>query len=945
MTIAGRLRIAALMPGLMALVICGALFVSYRSIARLEGNERIAQGISEAFGELDDLARSYVVYHEERPRQQFQLKYGETTKFLAAAAFEDREQQVLLEEIEENAVAMNVLFRKVLANYERHGAAGNEALFREAEARLVGQLLIRSRDARTHASRLLALISRDILAGQRRLQALALSLMAAVAAPLTIFLFGLTRSIAASLDRVAEGTRIVGGGDLDHRIGMTSGDEIGVLAQAFDDMSAKLKATTVSRDALAAEAAERKRAEGSAVHLASFPQRNPNPVLELDVSGKVRYRNPATRQLLEQLGLDPGNAAVLLPADLDGILEGWDGKSESILHREITVGPRVFAETVHFVPQFGVVRIYAADITRGRRAEYERETTVEFLRLINESRDTSDLVRAATHFVHQRSGCEAVGIRLRQGDDYPYFETRGFPEEFVHLENSLCARDRSGHPIRDGAGNPVIDCMCGNVICGRFDPSKPFFTAGGSFWSNCTTDLLASTTEADRQARTRNRCNGEGYESVALISLSLGEDRIGLLQLNDRRKGMFSAESVALWERLAAQLAVALSKFRADDALRTANEELESRVAARTAELSESEERFRTVVEKSPIGVFIVRDGRTVFRNPEYDKLFGTLAEGGEFVELRDVHPDDAARFEQFRDAVSPGSERPMDIDVRFFPRRNSPEGTAMAWVQLRTVPIEYQGRGASLVTAIDVTREKELEELARLREKMAVLGQVSAGIAHEIRNPLSGINLYLSSLEQFVEQSEGTSPEEKERCRVVAAQMRSASSKIAAVIKRVMDFTRPVAPRLEPIDLNTAVVEAVQLSMVALRQMGVTLEQSLDPDLPACPADPGLIEQVLMNLLDNAAHAMQKSEGPRLIEVASSLESGRVVIRVSDSGPGIPPHMRSRIFDAFFTTRKDGYGFGLSFSHRVITHHGGSLSVGTSRWGGAEFRIEIPVS
>ncbi len=76
------------------------------------------------------------------------------------------------------------------------------------------------------------------------------------------------------------------------------------------------------------------------------------------------------------------------------------------------------------------------------------------------------------------------------------------------------------------------------MICGRFDPSKPFFTEHGSFWTNNTTKLLATSTEANRQARTRNRCNGEGYQSVALLPLRMGEERLGLLQLNDRREGM-----------------------------------------------------------------------------------------------------------------------------------------------------------------------------------------------------------------------------------------------------------------------------------------------------------------------------------------------------------------------------------------------------------------------
>jgi PAS domain S-box-containing protein len=226
------------------------------------------------------------------------------------------------------------------------------------------------------------------------------------------------------------------------------------------------------------------------------------------------------------------------------------------------------------------------DVTDRKRTEIEREMTVELLRLTNRSTGMSDLISGVVTFFQQRSGCEAVGIRLKEGDDYPYHEARGFPEAFIQLENQLCARDTEGNILRDSAGNPYMECMCGNVIRGRVDASKPFFTAGGSFWANSTTSLLASTSDADRQARTRNRCNGEGYESVALIPLHLGTERLGLIQLNDRRKGMFSAETIEIWERLAGYLAVALARYRTEEELRRSNDELESRVRERTAALN-----------------------------------------------------------------------------------------------------------------------------------------------------------------------------------------------------------------------------------------------------------------------------------------------------------------------------------------------------------------------
>lgn len=276
----------------------------------------------------------------------------------------------------------------------------------------------------------------------------------------------------------------------------------------------------------------------------------------------------------------------------------------------------------------GVLR----DITERRQVELERELSVEFLRSVNQSTAVASLVQAAASFFHAHTGCEAVGIRIRQGDDYPYFETRGFPEEFVQLESHLCVPDINGTRLREPGGNPVLECMCGNVIRGRFDRSQPFFTSRGSFWTNSTTQLLAASSEADRQARTRNRCNGEGYESVALIAIRVGDECLGLLQLNDRRKGCFTAEAIALWERLADYLAVALARARAEDALHELNVELENRVSEQTAEIRKSFElakmerqRLYDVLETLPAYVILLAsDYHVPFANRFFRERFGS---------------------------------------------------------------------------------------------------------------------------------------------------------------------------------------------------------------------------------------------------------------------------------------------------------------------------------
>ena len=153
--------------------------------------------------------------------------------------------------------------------------------------------------------------------------------------------------------------------------------------------------------------------------------------------------------------------------------------------------------------------------------------------------------------IHTLSDCQSVGIRLHNNGDYPYYVHDGFPDFFILKENSLCARDDEGNPILDEDGNPFLECMCGNVLKGRFDPKLPYFTEKGSFWTNSTTQLLDSITEKERRDRTRNMCQYSGYESVALIPMRAGNRTFGLIQMNDPRENMFTPKIIENYEFVA----------------------------------------------------------------------------------------------------------------------------------------------------------------------------------------------------------------------------------------------------------------------------------------------------------------------------------------------------------------------------------------------------------
>ncbi len=411
---------------------------------------------------------------------------------------------------------------------------------------------------------------------------------------------------------------------------------------------------------------------------------------------------------------------------------------------------------------------------------------------------------------------------------------------------------------------------------------------------------------------------------------------------------------------------------RSEEEIRVARDELEARVTERTEELRvtnvrlerellervrmeeerrlssgllrESEDRFRSLVENASVGTMIVQDGRIAFRNPEQERLLGPIPERFDFQRLGPPHPEDVPKFERLWATVRDGEPFRQGMELRFSIPDDATGQRVFRWVQCRTVPIDFQGRAAVLVNMVDITRIKDLEQIVTAREKLASLGQLAAGIAHEIRNPLSGININISTLDLLCRRAEGMAPEEKEKIHSVVVQAKAASDKIGAVVKRIMEYSKPIPPRMERIDVVRVVRETLALSAASIRKSQVELLQELSPEPLYCRADATLLEQVVLNLITNALQAMETIDREKFLRVGVAQEGQQVVIRVVDNGPGVSGDLLEKIFDPFFTTRKEGYGIGLSFSHRVVSEHNGRLSAGAAEGGGAVFRIELPL-
>jgi signal transduction histidine kinase len=359
--------------------------------------------------------------------------------------------------------------------------------------------------------------------------------------------------------------------------------------------------------------------------------------------------------------------------------------------------------------------------------------------------------------------------------------------------------------------------------------------------------------------------------------------------------------------------------------------------------LENSERCFRNLVENIVSGVLIVRDGKLLYQNAIQKELFSVITEAVLTCDYKHIYPDD---IEKLKPAVKRFLAKEIstaEIDFRYYASASLEGDNELKWVLSRASRISYQGETALLIDTVDISRLKELEHLSLMKNKMHSLGRVAAGIAQEIRNPLTGISSDLFSLKALIDTGL-SSDSDKQLARKMTDKIEWASGRIETVISRVMDFAKPDVPLMAKTDINNAIEDAVTLSQMKLRKAGAEVATEYAPDLPACYADRSMIGQVALNIISNAADALLSWGGPRRLRIATCRETGGVRIQVSDSGPGIKESIREMIFDPFFTTKDEGTGIGLNIAQRIVADHHGSIEVSQSAWGGAQFTIHLPV-
>jgi PAS domain S-box-containing protein len=382
-----------------------------------------------------------------------------------------------------------------------------------------------------------------------------------------------------------------------------------------------------------------------------------------------------------------------------------------------------------------------------------------------------------------------------------------------------------------------------------------------------------------------------------------------------------------------------LKEIASDIAFVLHNIELEKNRREVKEALFESEKRFRNLVENSFTGILIIQDDQIIYKNPEQERLFSPFPKSFNFTNFNNIHPDDVEKVKKNYESIISKKVPNLSLDFRFYPEGKMDSRLDMKWVYCKASRIKYKNKDAILFNMMDITRAKEMERLLTIQDKMTSLGRLAMEIAHEIRNPLSGINIYLSTLEKIYDRVDNL-----EQIKEILRHLQSASSKIESAIKRIMNFSKANEPKFVLTDINKPIEEAINLSSAILRKNGIKIEKNLAEDLPLCYIDPNLITEVVLNLIVNSAEAMKNMNGNKIIEIAGSIDDNHIIVNVADSGPGVPPNLRNILFDPFFSTKHGSTGIGLSICHRIINDHGGSLNIFESKWGGAEFIFKIPL-
>jgi len=535
-----------------------------------------------------------------------------------------------------------------------------------------------------------------------------------------------------------------------------------------------------------------------------------------------------------------------------------------------------------------------------------------------------DFLRAASSVLLEYCGCDAVEIRLNESDLHYRWEATQQPQNAFRFTLMRWTVLENGNVIPIAKDGSDLERLCNDVVCQRFDPTLPFFTRNGSAYISDTRTPLPVRMGTAPAMVTESMCVGGHYRSLAVTRFNVDKETIGLLHIKSERPNAFTYEEVEFCENEVAKvLGLAVSDWLAQTALRERIKELTCLYGiAQVVERPDAtpQETLQRIVEFLP----------PAWQYP--DNAAARISLDDESYSTPGFRQSD---YLQSADIVIRGKRRGM-VEIVYLDE--TPEFTAGVFLQEEGKLIEAVAREVALFIARrEAEQEKlQLHEQLSHADRLATIGQLAAGVAHELNEPLGSI----LGFAQLAKKCPGLpGPAERDIEKIVTASLYARE-----VIKKLMVFARQMPARKTQTNLNHLVEDGLYFLEARFAKSDIQVVRELAPDIPVIVADPAQLMQILVNLVVNAAQAMP--EGGTLT-VSTQARGSAVLLSVKDTGPGISEEILDKIFLPFFTTKdvNEGTGLGLAVVHGIVESHGGSIELETRLGGGTRFDVLLPVA
>lgn len=482
----------------------------------------------------------------------------------------------------------------------------------------------------------------------------------------------------------------------------------------------------------------------------------------------------------------------------------------------------------------------------------------------------------------------------------------GYLARFLKAEGALVALTTdAGHTIRVAAASGTLEHLGGREI----EESD-----GGRVARAMGRERLELVERGDGEQPVL--VAGTSVDRAAILPLRAHGVIVGALAVTMSAEAPFTSDELRLLSTVATHAAIVLSNARFFDLVRAGRDQWETTFNAIGEGIAVVDDTGRIRRANRALAELAQVSVPTLSGMVFSEAIFGGSAEAAALLH--------AAR----RGETGPGhTERSAALDRT---------------LRVSAAPMRGPGDAAWVVALVeDVTEEEALESQLIQNEKMAAVGQLVSGVAHELNNPLTSI----AGLAEFLLQHGSTRARDREHLRVMHEQ----ADRAGRIVRNLLTFARKSTAVTTDVDVNDIVQRTVTLVAYEMRLREVAVDVTLDPAIPPVHGDPHELQQVALNLLTNAAHAVERNppERARRITVSTSHADGQLQLRVADTGPGIPEEVVSQIFTPFFTTKApgSGTGLGLSISFRIVQRHGGSLVVRRGVDGGAVFVVRLPAT